>query len=150
MNPNTCECIPPVPKVEPSPNAEYSCSPAGPLATWPPVLSQDLMHMLSSPQCINEQETWVCDQLPKRTVGELQARAGQLAEGWGIYYQEGMDFDMIIGVVFVVFILASLLFAILWTRLEMDIQGAFGVSSYMVTASGIFLAWMASRAKNFG
>jgi hypothetical protein len=108
------------------------------------------MHMLSSPQCINEQETWVCDQLPKRTVGELQAHAGQLAEGWGIYYQEGMDFDMIIGVVFAVFILASLLFAILWTRLEMDIQGAFGVSSYMVTASGIFLAWMASRAKNFG
>jgi hypothetical protein len=108
------------------------------------------MHMLSSPQCINEQETWVFDQLPKRTVGELQAYAGQSVEGWGIYYQEGVDFDMIISVVFVVFILASLLFAILWTRLELDIQGAFGVSSYMVTASGIFLAWIASRAKNFG
>jgi hypothetical protein len=108
------------------------------------------MHMLSSPQCINEQETWVLGQLPKRTVGKLQACAGQPAEGWGIYYQEGIDFDMIIGVVFAIFILASLLFAILWTRLEMDIQGAFGVSSYMVTASGILLAWMASRAKNFG
>jgi hypothetical protein len=111
---------------------------------------QDLMHMLSSPQCINEQETWVLDQLPKRTIGELQACAGQPVEGWGVYYQEGIDFDMIIGVVLVDFILASLLFAVLWTRLEMDIQGAFGVSSYMVTASGIFLAWMTSRAKNFG
>ncbi|KAF2621158.1 hypothetical protein BU25DRAFT_354992 [Macroventuria anomochaeta] len=149
-NPNTCECIPPVPKVEPSPTAEYRCTPAGPLATWPPVLSQDLMHMLSSPECINEQETWVLDQLPKRTVGELQASAGQPAEGWGVYYQEGVDFDMVIAVVFVVFLLASLLFAVLWTKFEMDVQGAFGVSSYMITAAGIFLAMVASRAKNFG
>ena len=106
--------------------------------------------MLSSPQCINKNETWVLEQLPKRTVGELQERVGQPAEGWGIYYQEGIDFDMIVGVVFSIFILASLLFGVLWTVLEHDIQGAFGISSYMVTASGIFLAWMASRAKNFG
>lgn len=106
--------------------------------------------MLSSPKCINERETWVLNQLPKRTKGELQEKFGQPAEGWGIYYQEGVDFDMIIGVVFSVFLLASLLFGVLWTVLEMDIQGAFGISSYMVTASGIFLAWLASRAKNFG
>lgn len=57
---------------------------------------------------------------------------------------------MVIGAVFLLFLLGSLLFAILWTTLKMDIQGAFGVSSYMVTASGIFLAWLASRAKNYG
>jgi hypothetical protein len=68
-------------RLSPSPNAEYRCSPAGPLATWPPILSQDLIHMLSLPQCINEQETWVLDQLPKRAVGELQACVGQPAEG---------------------------------------------------------------------
>ncbi|KAF2994954.1 hypothetical protein E8E13_002610 [Curvularia kusanoi] len=117
---------------------------------WSRLLSQDLMHMLYSPQCIDDKETWVFDQVPKRTVGELQADAGQPAEGWGIYYEEGFDFDTIIGVVLLVFFLASLLFAILWTRLEMDIQGAFGVSSYMATASGILLAWMASRARNYG
>ncbi|KAF3035625.1 hypothetical protein E8E11_004888 [Didymella keratinophila] len=149
-NPNTCECIPPVTKVEPSPDAEYRCSPAGPLATWPPVLSQDLMHMLSSPQCINENETWVLEQLPKRIAGELQERPGQPIEGWGVYYQEAIDFDIIITVVFIVFLMASLLFGILWTRFEMDIQGAFGVSSYMITAIGILLAMIASRAKNFG
>jgi hypothetical protein len=125
MNPNTCECIPPVARVEPSPNAEYSCSPPGPLATWPPVLSQDLMHMLSSPQCINEQETWVFKQLPKRTVGELQACAGRPVEGWGIYYEEGICFDTIISVVFIVFMLASLLFAILWTKTGDGYPGRF-------------------------
>ena len=106
--------------------------------------------MLSSPQCISEHETWVLEQLPKRTAGELLERAGPPVEGWGIYHQEGIDFDMIITVVFVVFLLASLIFAILWTKFEMDIQGAFGVSSYMITAIGIFLAMVASRAKNFG
>ncbi|KAF3045537.1 hypothetical protein E8E12_009384 [Didymella heteroderae] len=149
-NLNTCECIPPVANVEPSPDAEYRCSPAGPLATWPPVLSQDLMHMLSSPQCINEQEIWVLEQLPKRTSGQLQERTGQPAEGWGVYYQEGIDFDIIITVVFVVFLFASLLFGVLWTRFEMDIEGAFGVSSYMITTIGILLAMIANRAKNVG
>jgi hypothetical protein len=139
-----------VTKVEPSPEAEYRCSPAGPLATWPPVLSQDLMHMLSSPQCINEKETWVLEQLPKRIAGELQERPGQPTEGWGVYYQEAIDFDIIITVVFVVFLMASMLFGVLWTRFEMDIQGAFGVSSYMITAIGILLAMIASRAKNLG
>lgn len=108
------------------------------------------MHMLSSPECINDQVTWVLEQLPKRTAGKLQERAKQPVEGWGIYYQEGIDWDMVIGAVFLLFLLGSLLFAILWTTLKMDIQGAFGVSSYMVTASGIFLAWLASRAKNYG
>ncbi|XP_014557166.1 hypothetical protein COCVIDRAFT_69160, partial [Bipolaris victoriae FI3] len=150
MNPAICECIPPAPKVEPSQDAEYRCSPPGPLAIWPPVLSQDLMHMLSSPQCIHEDETWVLDQLPKRTAGELQACVGKPAEGWGIYYKEGIDFDMIIGVVFAVFLLGSLLFGILWTVLKRDIQGAFGVSAYVVTAISVFVTWVATRAKNLG
>ena len=106
--------------------------------------------MLDSPSCLKEQGTSILDQLPKRTCGQLSERADQPAEGWGIYYKEGVDFDTIISVVFGIFLLASLLFGILWTRLEMDIQGAFGVSSYMVAASGISMAWLASRAKNFG
>ncbi|KAF2632519.1 hypothetical protein BU25DRAFT_382010 [Macroventuria anomochaeta] len=110
--PSVCECIPPGPKVEPAPDAEYRCKPAGSPATWPLVLSAGLVHMLSSPQCINEQETWVLDLLPKRTRGQLQERAGQPVEGCGIYYQEGVDFDVIISVVFGVFILASLLFGV--------------------------------------
>ncbi|KAJ6266445.1 hypothetical protein PSV08DRAFT_230177 [Bipolaris maydis] len=145
-NPAICECIPPKPKVEPSQDAEYRCSPAGPLATWPPVLSQDLMHMLSSPQCIHEDETWVLDQLPKRTAGELRACVGKPAEGWGIYYKEGTDYNMI---AFAVFLLGSLLFGILWAVLKKDIQGAFGVSSYVMTGVPILLTWMATRAENF-
>ncbi|KAH6094468.1 hypothetical protein HBI65_125610 [Parastagonospora nodorum] len=145
-----CECLPPAPKVEPSPDAEYRCAPAGPLDIWPPVLSEELMHMLTSPQCITPKETFVLEQLPKRTKGELIGTIGRPAEGWGIHFQEGWDFDLLIGLVLAVFLLASLLFAVLWSHFKLDVQGAFGVSSYMVTASGIFVAWFANRAGKLG
>ncbi|KAH4056967.1 hypothetical protein HBH49_039700 [Parastagonospora nodorum] len=148
--PRICECIPPALKVEPSPDAEYRCAPAGPLDTWPPVLSEELMHMLTSPQCVNPKETFVLEQLPKRTKGELIGTIGRSVEGWGIHFQEGWDFDLLIGLVLAVFLLASLLFAVLWSHFKLDVQGAFGVSSYMVTASGIFVAWFANRAGKLG
>jgi hypothetical protein len=141
-----CECIPPASKVEPAPDAEYRCDPAGPLDWWPPVLSEELMHMLTSPDCIDATETCVFKQLPKRTKGELKGKIGQPAEGWGISFQEGWDFDLLVGIVLVVFLLASLLFAVLWSHFKLDVQGAFGVSSYMVTATGILVAWFANRA----
>ena len=52
---------------------------------------------------------------------------------------------MIVSVLFGIFLLGSALFGVLWSVLKMDIQGAFGVSSYMITASGIVIAWVASR-----
>lgn len=106
--------------------------------------------MLESPQCIDARETWILEQLPKRTKGELQEPTSPPAEGWGVYYQEGVDINMIISAVFVVFLLASLLFAVLWTHFKMDIQGAFGVSSYMITAVGILMAMLATWTQNLG
>jgi hypothetical protein len=145
-----CECIPPAYKVEPAPDAEYRCDPAGPLHTWPPILSVELMHMLTSPQCINADKTFVLQQLPKRTEGELRGSIGRPAEGWGIHFEEGWDFDVLIGIVLAIFLVGSLLFAVLWSHFKLDVQGAFGVSSYMVTGSGIFVAWFANRAGKLG
>jgi hypothetical protein len=108
------------------------------------------MHMLISPQCIDAKETFVLQQLPKRTKGELKGTIGRPAEGWGIHFQEGWDFDLLIGLVLAVFLVGSLLFAVLWSHFKLDVQGAFGVSSYMVTASGIFVAWFANRAGTLG
>lgn len=52
---------------------------------------------------------------------------------------------MVVGVVFDIFILASLLFGILWTGLGMDIQGASDVRSYMVAASEISMTVIESQ-----
>ena len=102
--------------------------------------------MLTSPKCIHADETSVLEQLPKRTCGELHGEAGKPAEGWGIHFEEGWDADLLIGTILTLFLLASLLFAVLWSHFELDVQGAFGVSSYIVTASGILIAWIVNRA----
>ena len=108
------------------------------------------MHWLTSPECVEPNVTHVLDQVPKRTTGELKGTVGQPAEGWGLHFQEGWDFDLLIGMILVVFLLASLLFGVLWSYFKMGVQGAFGISSYMVTATGIFVAWFANRAGKMG
>ena len=144
-----CECIPPPPKVEPSPGAEYICIP-GPPATYPLIPPEYLASLLTCPTDVHEQDTWILDQMPKRTRDELRGQIGQPAEGWGIYHEEGLDRDMITLAILVVFILASVLFGILWSRFHFDIQGAFGVSSYMVACCAIFISFFATRVEKLG
>lgn len=143
---NICECIPPQSRVEPSDPAEYRCKPAGPLKCGPPILPDILEHFFAKPSCIPEENISILNRLPKRIGGELQGSVGELAEGWGIYYQEGWDGDIITMLVFVMFLMGSLLFGVLWSCLEMDTQGAFGVSAYIITAAGILISLVAVRA----
>jgi len=67
-------------------------------------------------------------------------------EGWGIYYQEGWDGDIIKLVIFMMFLIGSLLFGVLWSCFKMDVQGAFGVSAYVITAGAIFIQLVAMKA----
>jgi len=104
-----------------------------------------LLHMLKCPNKISEKSRWIYNLVPKRVAGELSAGIDQPSEGWGFYFEEGWDFDLIITISFVVFIVGSLLFGVCWSVLEHDIQGAFGVSAYMVTACGLFVAFLVSK-----
>ena len=104
-----------------------------------------LLHMLKCPNKINEKSTWIYNLAPKRTLGELMAGIDQPTDGWGLYFQEGWDFDLIITISFVIFIVGSLLFGVCWSALESDIQGAFGVSAYMITACGLIVAFVVSK-----
>jgi len=141
-----CTCIPPIDKLIPAETAEYSCSQTYPADTWPLVGPKHLAHMLRCPLQINEKQTWIFNLVPKRNWGELSGRANEPTEGWGFYFEEGWDFDVVVNLAFVVFMLASLLFGILWTVLKSDIQGAFGVSSYIVTLSGLVIAFVVRQA----
>jgi hypothetical protein len=135
----TCDCIPPVAMVEPSATAEYKCYPVPP-KTSPPMSPEFLAMLLYFPSEQHQDDTWILDQLPKRTCGRLQGAPGQPAEGWGIYYQEGWDQKLIILAVFLAFVLASLLFGVLWSVYRFDVQGAFGVSAWIATLGGILIA----------
>jgi len=101
--------------------------------------------MLKYPDKINEKSTWIYNLVPKRTTGELKAGIDHPTEGWGFYFQEGWDFDLIITISFVILIGGSLLFGICWSVIKHDIQGAFGVSAYMITACGLIVAFVVSK-----
>ncbi|KAH9868640.1 hypothetical protein J1614_007712, partial [Plenodomus biglobosus] len=136
--PSACECIPPKAKVEPSSTAEYRCIP-GPPATQPPIPPEYFASLLNCPIQVHEQDIWILNQLPKRICGKLQGEIGKPAGGWGIYYQEGWDQDLIILTIFLLFLLGSLLFGVLWSRYRFDVQGAFSISAYMVGASAVLI-----------
>lgn len=99
-----------------------------------------MLHYLKHPLLIDEREKSILNQLPKRKCGELQATGEAPAEGWGLYYEESLNFYLIINVIVGISIFVSLLFGIWWTLKKSDIQGAWGVSSYMVTTCGLIVA----------
>ncbi|KAF1971837.1 hypothetical protein BU23DRAFT_645778 [Bimuria novae-zelandiae CBS 107.79] len=108
-----CTCIPDHSLVEPSDKAEYRCNPAGPLRSGPPILPDILGHFFSSPGCILYHDTSILNRLPKRICGELQGSVGEAAEGWSLYFEEGWNSDGITTLVFVIFLVGSLLFGVL-------------------------------------
>lgn len=140
-----CECIPPPAMVEPALNAQYRCIP-GPPATYPPIPSEHLVTLFSHPSYADETDDWILQQLPKRICGRLQGQAGHPAEGWGVYYQEDWDRDLITVMVFLVFLVASVLFGALWSVYKFDIQGAFGISAYMVAVCAALIPLIAMLA----
>ncbi|PZD41578.1 hypothetical protein A1F97_04265 [Pyrenophora tritici-repentis] len=127
--------------------SQYDCIPAGPLAYGPPVLPAKMLHYFQHPELIAEEEMSVFNQLPKRNCGEIQATGQAPAEGWGLYYEENWNIGLIIVVMVAIVILASVLFGICWTLVKADIQGAWGVSSYMVTACGLVVALLSMMGR---
>jgi hypothetical protein len=146
---DSCDCIPPPAKVEPSATAEYRCSPIPP-KTRPPISPEYLSMLFYSPSEAADNDTWVLNQLPKRTCGQLQGAPGQPAEGWGIYYHESWDRELITLAVFIILVLATLLFGVLWSKYQFDVQGAFGVSAWAATLGGILITLLVPQFEKIG
>ena len=54
--------------------------------------------------------------------------------GWGLHFVEGLNRALAVTVVFAVSLLLGVVFAVCWTVWRQDIQGAFGVASYVTSA----------------
>jgi hypothetical protein len=99
-----------------------------------------MLHYLKHPELIPEREMSIFNQLPKRNCGGIQATGREPAQGWGLYYEENWNIGLIIVVIVGITIPASLLFGICWSLKKADIQGAWGISSYMVTTCALIVA----------
>lgn len=102
-----CDCIPPSRLVCPT-GTEYKCSPV-PARLSPPVGSRLMMDFFTDPAGISKHSTFVLQQLPKRTYGELRKEQGELVEAWGIYFKEGWNWSRIWWVLGLAFFPPSLL-----------------------------------------
>src|SRR5436305_14650887 len=77
----------------------------------------------SSPECLKR--------FPKKLKERLKCNAG-VNPGWGLQLVEGWDFIKI-GIIFVFFVIGSLLLGVLWARLHHSVQDAFTIASYIFT-----------------
>jgi hypothetical protein len=98
------------------------------------------------PGSVDITQTWLIELLPKRVCGELEGKSTEPAQGWGISYEEGWDHEKIGLVLLIVFFGGSLVFGLSWTVVRNDIQGAFGVAAWWLSASTILLGYVAIRA----
>jgi hypothetical protein len=138
-----CDCIPPPQRV----GAEYEYSPSPP-KLHPPLPPEYLAGLLTCAKYVDGQDDWILNQLPKRTCGRLRGQKSQPAEGWGIHFIESWDSKLISLFILVVFVVATSLFGILWSKFHYDVQGAFGVSAWMVACSSILLQVVATWLDN--
>lgn len=86
-------------------------------------------------------EDWCLDRLPKK-LGQRFENGG--SSGWGIHIVEGPDWYVISVLLGVMFLVTGIV-GILWSILKSDVQGGFGIASYLavlVTAamSALFFA----------
>jgi hypothetical protein len=139
-----CLCIPPEERV--GFDKEYLCNPAPKSRNrrlvpvlGPTMLKGDFLN----PHSIAAGQRTTLNQLPKRRLqGELKATPDDLATGWGLHIEEDWHWPTIY-CCFVLIILFSFAFGVVWSVKRNDIQGAFAVSGFALTLGAMFLGYMA-------
>ncbi|KAI5374350.1 hypothetical protein J4E82_006920 [Alternaria postmessia] len=127
-------------------NYDFAC----PLdSTYPVIPPRAFAHMLKhTTRDVHEDQTHIYRWVPKRkgTILDVDPKT-ELADAWGLYFEEGWDPNDIMtlfGLVFVV----SLIFLVCWSKYTSDVSAASGVSSYMITVAGIAISLLVIRAGN--
>ncbi|KAF3938906.1 hypothetical protein ABW19_dt0200080 [Dactylella cylindrospora] len=127
----TPDCLPP-----PAPQVEYIYEIKG-----APIGQRPMMHYFHNPECLRPiPGNYFVSRMPKRRGRlALDVLASSICEtGWGLHFYEELDWGKVWLGLAVSFI-ASLLFGMLWSVYRNDIQGAFGVSSYVLTNVAIII-----------
>ncbi|KAI0098284.1 hypothetical protein GGR51DRAFT_538402 [Nemania sp. FL0031] len=141
---SSCVCLPPKDRID----TEYRCDPAPKINPGyvPAIGPARLTHYFRNPECVNDKQTTIYTQLPKRLAGELSASEAKEELGWGIHFQAGWHWRTIYVILIVFIFTFSLIFGIAWSVSKADIQGAFAISGFWLTLGGIFLGYLAIRS----
>ncbi|KAL8934869.1 MAG: hypothetical protein Q9216_005691 [Gyalolechia sp. 2 TL-2023] len=115
-------------------NEEYLYQPCELL---PPIGENLMTHLFHHPHEANEKAITFL-RSPKKLKQRLVACPQMGASvGWGVHLVEGWAVTKVWVLALVVFLLSSLVFAVAWSVLQHDVQGAFGVAAYFVALVGL-------------
>jgi hypothetical protein len=119
------DCIPPEAQKD---NYLYRPMPA---EFVPPIGKNQMRHLYDHPD--HADDLPVCySRVPRKLRERLSAAPGiGRSDGWGICFIEGVSWPRVCALG-LAGVLASTLFGVTWTVVQKDIQGGFGVASYML------------------
>jgi hypothetical protein len=108
----------------------------------PPVGSRWMMHLFDCPHDASDDISCV-QRFPKKLRGMLEFSRGGENKGWGIYFEEDLVvFSRFPALVSMTGVVASLVFGVYWNITQQDIQGAWGVASWITSVVPLILfAW---------
>lgn len=127
------DCLPPK-----SQKHCYKFQPLAPGQKPPPIGQNQMMHLYAHPEDASDWRD-LFPRVPRKVKGPLPASAaltrsrheGYANQGWGLCFVEGISWWRFCLFGFAV-VLTSMVFGIVWTVVQDDIQGGFGVASYML------------------
>lgn len=132
-------CVLPPPNLLQSPNAEYSYEPV--LQDYcPPRGSEYMAHYFKHPEELHEKQQYLLNQIPKHLRGQLSAALDAPVRGWGLSFEEGLNYWPLITLM----LIPPLVFGIVWSICKRDIQSGFGVAAYCLAAETIVLMYLLS------
>lgn len=136
-----CVCLPPIDKV----GSEYKCEPAPKEpGTRPAIGHNRLTHYLLHPEAIDAKQSSMLYQIPKRMGGPLKPPPDKEMIGWGLHLQEGWHWNTI-WILLAMVAFPSLLFGIVWSVAQKDIQGGFTISGYMISLGSLGVGYLGVR-----
>lgn len=114
-----------------------------------PVLSSKMLKGdFLDPHGIEIGQVTTLNQLPKRLghCGYLKASPVKMEIGWGIHFEEDWHWPTIY-FVFVILVVFSLIFGIVWSVLMKDIQGGFAISGFVTALGSLLLGYLVLGVK---
>ena len=110
-------------------NPDYRYAPV-PIDLMPPVGEDMLMHLFYNPKCAEDVPACL-ERFPKKLREKLTCGEKAVVPGWGLQLEEGVS-NRKTAIIYLICVLVSSIWGVLWAVLEHDIQGAFTVSAYVI------------------
>ncbi|KAF8854908.1 hypothetical protein BDZ45DRAFT_25601 [Acephala macrosclerotiorum] len=124
-----------IPDKLPTTTVEYEFQPPPPLKKCPPIGASHMMHLFTSCSAQPLKTSLYLRHIPKRKDQALSFQPGVLDDqtGYGLHFVEKLNSSLAVTVMFAVSLIVGIVFAIWWSIRKQDIQGAFGVASYVTS-----------------